>query len=38
MRGIKDYRTTSEEAVIEEVVIHLLEGYNKEDRRYLKYP
>ena len=34
----KDYKTTSEEADIEEVVTHLLEGYNNTDRRYLKYP
>ena len=33
----KDYKTTSQEAVIEEVVTFLLEDYNNTDRRYLKY-
>ncbi|MDG1166357.1 MAG: hypothetical protein P8I88_03395 [Candidatus Thioglobus sp.] len=34
----KDYRTTRQDAVIEEVVTYLLEGYNNTDRRHLKYP
>mgnify|MGYP001458865611 CR=1 FL=1 len=33
----RDYKTTNEEAVIEEVVTHLLEVYNKTDRKHLKY-
>jgi len=33
----KDYKTTSQDAVIEEVVTFLLEDYNNTDRRYLKY-
>jgi hypothetical protein len=34
----RDYKTTSEDTVIEEVVTHLLEVYNKTDRKHLDYP
>jgi len=34
----KDYKTTRQDAVIEEVVTYLLEGYNKTDRKHLDYP
>jgi hypothetical protein len=34
----KDYKTTSQEAVIDEVVTYLLEVYNKTDRKHLDYP